>query len=254
MMTKRSSIAIAIVVIGLTACGTSKSIQKNSQDLIQGTWIVESMEGKEVDNAVRKPYFIVEGNTISGNGGCNSYTSNIEKLTSKEILLGKTAATLMACSDENKEDIYFQLLDKVNTYKIVDDKLIIRDASGNEILTFKSDNMAAIKKELSGEWNVKSIYEKEVTDVETRPTINFDFNEGRVFGIDACNNYFGAIKNITEKTLELGLIGSTRKMCADMTIPDSFSKALNEVVSYQLKEEELILINETGNHVLTFIR
>ena len=84
------------------------------------------------------------------------------------------------------------------------------------------------------------------------PTLEVNTTEMRVMGSNGCNNYNGQIKTLTAKTIAFGPIASTRKMCMDMTVPDSYDKALNQSSTYKKDGLTLSFYNSNGDEILRF--
>ena len=89
---------------------------------------------------------------------------------------------------------------------------------------------------LNNKWEVISM--NGIDSLEINPTIQFDEKEKRISGFSGCNNYFGAYS--TEKNnLSFSQMGSTRKMCPDMTIENTFVNYLKSVSYYKIENEKL---------------
>ncbi|MFC0605250.1 DUF4377 domain-containing protein [Winogradskyella pulchriflava] len=100
-------------------------------------------------------------------------------------------------------------------------------------------------------WVATHINGKEI-DRTKAPNLEINTTEMRVFGSNGCNNYNGQIKTLTSKTIAFGPIASTRKMCLDMAIPDSYDKALYNTSSYKKDDLTLTFYDENGGEVLRF--
>ncbi len=74
--------------------------------------------------------------TLSGNGGCNTYSATWVVSDPDGLTVGPVAATQMACDLIETEQRYFQALEQVATYRIEGDTLTLRDAQGSTQLTF----------------------------------------------------------------------------------------------------------------------
>lgn len=74
---------------------------------------------------------------IFGTDGCNNYTGNIKKLTSKNIAFGPLASTRKICLDMQIPDAYNQALNKAVSYKKELLNLYFFDSEGHKILSFK---------------------------------------------------------------------------------------------------------------------
>ncbi len=84
------------------------------------------------------------------------------------------------------------------------------------------------------------------------PKIEINLSEMRVNGNDGCNSFFGDISEVTNEKIILERLGSTRKMCPDMSISDQFLNVLNHVESYSFEKEILVFKNNKNNEVLAF--
>lgn len=108
---------------------------------------------------------------------------------------------------------------------------------------------------LNSKWVLKSINGNVIGSVgpdNQIPTMEFKLSEWRVFGTNGCNNYSAGIENITFDSIRFGLMMSTKKMCLEMTIPDSFDRVLFNSVNYQVKDHLLIFTDVNGKETLSF--
>lgn len=89
---------------------------------------------------------------------------------------------------------------------------------------------------INGEWNIVEINGSAVapSQDQSRPFIGFDTTTGRVHGSSGCNRMMGSFDvNAKAGTIDLGQMGSTRMMCADMTIEQNVLNALAQVKGYK---------------------
>ena len=76
----------------------------------------------------------------------------------------------------------------------------------------------------------------------------------RIAGSDGCNRLMGSY-SLEGEQLNLGQLVSTRMACLDSTAPaEEFTRALGEVASYRLEEEELELLGAEGDSLARFTR
>lgn len=76
----------------------------------------------------------------------------------------------------------------------------------------------------------------------------------RIAGSDGCNRLMGSY-SLEGGQLNLGQLVSTRMACLDSTAPaEEFTRALGEVASYRLEEEELELLGAEGDSLARFTR
>jgi heat shock protein HslJ len=92
-----------------------------------GKEAVVSQEGTEKVTAL-----FGDDGTLSGSGGCNSYTGTYTTSGTDQITIGALAATEMACPEPvmEIEQMYFAALGTVATYRIEGATLTLRDAAG----------------------------------------------------------------------------------------------------------------------------
>ena len=110
---------------------------------------------------------------------------------------------------------------------------------------------------LGGEWSVVSIDGKTINaaTADTPPYMGFDVSARNVYGNAGCNLLTGALDfNESQGTINLNSIGSTRMMCADMTVEDALLGALRHVRKYSVKGDTLSLNNSSGKAVVTLVR
>ena len=79
-----------------------------------------------------------EDGTVSGSGGCNTYSGTYTTTDPDGITIGPVAATEMACPAPAMEieGMYFAALGSVTTYQIEGNTLTLRDASGATQVAF----------------------------------------------------------------------------------------------------------------------
>ncbi len=104
---------------------------------------------------------------------------------------------------------------------------------------------------LNGEWNVIAIGEMAVPD-SVGAFIGFNVAEQLIYGSTGCNQLTGAMPvEVNPETLMFGAMGSTRMMCADMTIEDAMLPAMGQVVDFKVDGSNLYLLDAAGNTVLS---
>jgi heat shock protein HslJ len=79
-----------------------------------------------------------EDGTISGSGGCNTYSGTFTTGEGGAITIGPVAATEMACPEPAMqiEQTYFAALGNATTYELEGSTLTLRDANGATQVTF----------------------------------------------------------------------------------------------------------------------
>lgn len=99
-------------------------------------------------------------------------------------------------------------------------------------------------------WELVSLNQKEIKKLDKIASINFE-KESKVFGTLGCNNFFGTYK-VNSTNLEIGQVGSTMMMCLDMSVENEYSKVLQNVKSYKMKENNLIFFDENSKEIAKF--
>ena len=107
---------------------------------------------------------------------------------------------------------------------------------------------------LGGEWNVVSVGELMVPD-SVGAFIGFDLAEQLVYGSTGCNQLTGALPaEVKPETPLFAALGSTRKMCEDMTIEDAMLPALGQVVDFKVEGDNLYFLNAEGATVISLAK
>lgn len=102
-------------------------------------------------------------------------------------------------------------------------------------------------------WALEAIQQQElILNGLQRPVLEIHLKDSMLMGNDGCNGYFSSIKELDYQNIILGTVGSTQKMCTDMSIPDSFHKTLHKVVSYKLQNLQLRFFDTDGVELLVF--
>lgn len=107
---------------------------------------------------------------------------------------------------------------------------------------------------LNGEWNVVSVGELVVPD-SVDAFLGFDIAEQLVYGCTGCNQLTGALPaEVSPEVPMFAAVGSTRMMCADMTVEDAMLPALGQVVDFKVEGNSLYLLNAEGNTEISLVK
>ena len=124
-----------------------------------------------------------------------------------------------------------------------------------------ASNVASTEKALNGEWNVAAIDGQSITVPEGQdaPFIGFKTAEKQVYGSTSCNRLTGGLNaDMKKKTIDFGVLGSTRMMCKDMALEDKLLNALGKVDKFDIEKgrggDQLLLLDESGKAVVTLSR
>jgi len=107
---------------------------------------------------------------------------------------------------------------------------------------------------LNGKWTLQRLNDHPISKKYRVPSLEIDLTQNQISGNNSCNDYTGQILSITASKMGLGNIAATQKMCRDMSIADEFNQALNSINTYQIKGDNLIIYNEKGEKILSFMK
>jgi putative lipoprotein len=102
------------------------------------TWRAESIGGDLVLRNTNSTLSIAPDMRAGGRGGCNSYFAQAE-LREEIIRFSAIAATKMACLDDAataQETAFFAALEAARFWRIEEDRLLLLDANGAELVRF----------------------------------------------------------------------------------------------------------------------
>lgn len=107
---------------------------------------------------------------------------------------------------------------------------------------------------LGGEWNVVSVGELVVPD-SVDAFLGFDIAEQLVYGCTGCNQLTGALPaEVNPEVPIFAAMGSTRMMCADMTVEDAMLPALGQVVDFKVECDNLYLLDAEGATIISLAK
>ena len=107
--------------------------------------------------------------------------------------------------------------------------------------------------QLQGEWNLQTLRGVAPATSIHLPTLEIDLKENRISGNGGCNNYFASIEHCSPTTLSFSAIGATRMLCLSDNIESAYFQALQEVATYKIQANTLLLLNKEGEEVVKMI-
>ncbi len=255
---------VGVLVLVLVACGSSDSKGGSSSD--------SSTTTTKPGNALTGVHWVLSDGTdlgvpttdivvtadfaagrMSGNSGCNSYSTNYAA-SGDELTLGPAVGTRMACEPGAMavESAFLALLPKVTTFAVTDSTLAMKDADGTTILAFEAvDGTEAIV----GSWEATGYYTgTAITSVIVGSTLTADFAAKEVQGESGCNS-FGGPYTLTGQKIVLGPLRSTLKACTDpalQTQEQHYVAALEMSTTFLVSGDRLELFRADGGIAATF--
>ena len=137
-----------VLQLSISACTQHRKIEKPASagiSTLAGSWKLFSLTapGKNFDTLfpTKKPNLPLDlmNHKINGNAGCNSYWG---KFSGDEVNIRfeePIASTRMMCADGiHGEQIYFEVLKKVNHYSVQNDTLELMEDNTNVMLFIKN--------------------------------------------------------------------------------------------------------------------
>ena len=127
-----------------SACKSSNETNgSGSSDITGKYWKLTSIMGKHVGqpSATGKEMYITlnkEGNTVMGNGGCNSFQGKYELKEGGGIHFTGLIATLMACPSMEDESSFINAMETADNYTINNNILQLNKARMAPLLTFEA--------------------------------------------------------------------------------------------------------------------
>ena len=107
--------------------------------------------------------------------------------------------------------------------------------------------------QLQGEWNLQTLRGVAPATSIHLPTLEIDLKENRISGNGGCNNYFASIEHCSPTALSFSAIGATRMLCLSDNIENAYFQALQEVATYKIQANALLLLNKQGEEVVKMI-
>ncbi|MCE2612856.1 META domain-containing protein [Flavobacteriaceae bacterium D16] len=218
-------------------------------------WQLEELNGTVINERIIHPTltFSLLEMEIHGNGGCNSYNGTITKLGLNSIAFGDLIKTLKMCAEDTVEEEYLNALSKVSFFEIENTRLTFYNKEEKPVLIFKEPTKPDNKVRLHDIWSVVRMGGHPINSMVTIPRLEINTSDMKIYGNDGCNEYFGTVNMLTENNISFGNIGSTRKMCPDMEIPQRYNNALSKVNSYVFDEQVLVFTDEEGKEILALL-
>ena len=121
--------------------------------------------------------------------------------------------------------------------------------------TEKEDAKTEATAKLMGvRWEPITINGNPIKDMEIKPFMSLATVEGgnKVKGYLGCNKFFGPFTYSNNGELKFGAIGSTKRLCEDMSMEKTFSNLLGACASYKIKGSHLHLYDKSGEEIATF--
>jgi len=119
------------LLAALALGGCAMATGSNMAELQASNWQLQGASGDAFT-------LQIAGDKVAGKGGCNRYFGAITQQGEGVLVLGPLGATRMMCMGDlaGKEMSYLQTLEKVATFQIKGQQLVLSDANKAALLTF----------------------------------------------------------------------------------------------------------------------
>ena len=172
-----------------------------------------------------------EEGIISGLAGCNNYSGNYQ-VDGEQIQIELGPLTMMFCDQPegvmDQEEAYLKALGSVTNFQIIGDKLMMKNESGQEVLTFKASDLVGYV------WMWMEFLENNDTitqpDIPGNYTLEFLPDGGLNVQAD-CNNATGTY-TVSGNQLDMEILTTTMAACPPESLSDEYLRLLNDAVAY----------------------
>lgn len=184
---------------------------------------------------------------LQGNTGCNSFFGsyrldpNTDRLQIKPV--GSTLRACLSPTLSQQEQALLVGLPQVTTYRLLGDRLQLRNAAQQVLFTLRPQPMIALTQT---DWQLRRYNNGQgalITPIaDSDLTAQFEADSQRLSGSTGCNRYLATYK-VQQQQLTIGDIGSTRMACTgDRAAQEqAFLQLLAASRSYQLEGDRLQL-------------
>ncbi|WP_341225678.1 DUF4377 domain-containing protein [uncultured Arcticibacterium sp.] len=231
-MILRNTLSIAILAV-FSSCATSSSSSSTSKATTTSTEAVYWVNGKKSDcvGVGKKDCLEIQKGNIKNANNWKLFYDSIDGFNYEEGY------------------VYKLLVKEENSLKPV-----AADASLKNYKLLK-----VMQKEyepkllLDNKWTLVELNNAPVLG-ENTPTIEFQLELRKMIANDGCNNLVGEIKSVMDNKINLGNVIGTKKMCQEMELADQYGPLLNQINSYKIENQKLIIYDGNNTEILAFKR
>ncbi len=195
--------------------------------------------------------FVPTEGRFYGNNGCNVINGSYHVGSKQTLTLSEIAASMRLCPSDSLEYPIARALDAVKSYSVAKKDgstiLSLHDAKNLTVMTLRKSDIDF----LNGPWKVASINGKTVDNPDCR--LIFDVAEGTVSGDTGCNILNGQLTREPDVSGSLGFthLGTTRRMCPDISTEQALLIALEEVTAAKRAGSNAVdLLNSSGTPII----
>lgn len=230
-------------------------------ELIGNRWIVETYlnAGGELvaPLADKELTATFDLERVSGESGCNNYFAGYS-VDGDTLTISQAGSTMMACEPAElmqQEADFLAALQSAATYTIDGDRLLIANADGETVLTFRATEPAGL---VGTAWTavMYNTGTEAVTNLMEGTTITANFTEdGQLNGSAGCNNYMTGY-TLDGQNITIEPPATTRKLCPEpagvMEQEAAFVTMLPQATTYSISGNTLELRTADGALIASF--
>lgn len=240
-------------MVTLTACSFGSD---DADDLPDSQWVLESLGGANALDDVLVTMELAEDGNLFGSGGCNRYTGTWESGSDNALTLRLGGMTLIGCPDDinNQEQAFLEALAATDTFRLEDNTLTLRDASGDTVATLTELEPAAL---VDTAWQLTYVNNGEgaLVGIVEGTSITATFQEdGALNGSAGCNTYMTSYE-VDGDAISIEPAASTRMACEEEVMDQEFAylTALEQAASHELGVDTLTIRAADGAALAYYI-
>ncbi len=238
----------AISIISLSAVALASCSPTNISTQVEEK--ITTLDNTKWENSISQLDF--QDGRYSANAGCNTISGEYTIWNSNEITFWDAAMTMMLCDQEtmkNEQDLQSFLI-SVDSFEYSDETLTLQ--SQTDSMEFSAAQMASLT---DTKWKLNSMLINGgiVSDALFSDGFIEFTQDGEISGNALCNNFFGEFTE-NENSLEIGTLGSTKKMCPEEvnSYETQILADLQNVSEYEISRNTLTLSNSDDSVRLNF--
>jgi len=267
-MRKRAILVLVFLVLA-SLLGACKAAQSGASSSLVGTkWTLTSLNGGSlIEDTEINLYF--EETHLGGTMTCNGYggtrdTGKYSATSDGTLAILQLAVTVQLCSSPEgvmeQEEAYIEALLEAATYRVVDDRLEIADASGSVTLVYTRTEYDTSPSLGGTEWVLTSLDGSGLIQ-GTRITLTFE--KTYLGGEMTCNGYGGGPDSgeyaaTDDGTLTIPQLAVTVQECSSpkgvMEQEATYIEALHRAATYRVIDHRLEIADASGKVMLVYTR
>jgi heat shock protein HslJ len=233
-------------MVALTGCSRGGD---DADDLPGSKWVLESLGSAPVLDDVLITMELAEDGNLFGSGGCNRYTGTWESESDNALALRPGGMTLIGCPEDidNQEQAFLEALSTTDTFRLEDNTLTLRDASGDTIATLIELEPAAL---VDTPWQLTYVNNGDgaLVGIAEGTSITATFqDDGALNGSAGCNTYMTSYE-IDGDAISIEPPATTRMACEKEVMDQEFAylTALEQAASHEIGVDTLTLRSSDG--------